>query len=627
MVLHYIFLTFGAKITEEAHTMSKEEKIKLAFEELHQKADKSILYAFYIFLPALFLAGAMYRQPVLALVGCLITGAILYVAMNYGNSRTQRNILVTMACTTSVFFLLFVTKGITEARFSYFAFLYLLTLYRDRTPIGMVTVLSLTYLVVAFTVVLTDNTFAGIAKMYLLEAQAASVERFVFSTGFTIFANAGAFMVVDALRKESLNAIENEIIKETELKNYQQNREFADEIAQGNFNASYISQADDLGKALLNMRENLKKADEKDDQERFISETTTEVGEILRQSTQDIELLTDRVLHKLIQRMDASQGAIYLAEGNQDDLHLEMVACYAYNRKKFLHHRIELGEGLVGQTFLERLPTFITKVPAQYKAIEAGLGEIIPNSIFIVPLKVNDNMVGVLEMAFLREIPLYERTFLEKIADNIASTLITARNNEETQILYQQAQLAAEELRTREEEMRQNMEELKTTQEEMQRTQTAMQESQMKSQAIFDGSINSIIIFNEQGWIEEINPATETMFGYDRNHVSNMKIENLFEELYNGFEGFIGIRSGLTAKKRNGETFAVQAFLNRFMIGSRSILLMYSRDNTKDIARKRENEAKMKQLELAKQQVEEQLSNAKIRELQLQTEIQKLREK
>lgn len=607
--------------------MLKEEKISIAFEELHKEADKRILYAFYIFLPTLFFAGAIYKQPVLALSGCLLASAMLYIVFTYIQDRKNKNVLITFACAISVFFLLFSTKGITEARFSYFAFLYLLALYRDRTPITLATILSLTYIIVSYTIILSDNMFAGIAKTYLLEAQAVSIERLVFSIVFIVFANLGAFIIVDALYKESLAAIENEIAKETELQNYHQNLQFADEIAKGNLNAPYNAEADALGTSLLNMRENLKKADAKDDQDRFISETTAEVSEILRQYTQDIAILTDRILNKLIQKLQASQGAIYLAEGVHDDLHLEMEACYAYNRKKYLHQRIEIGDGLVGQTFLEGLPTYITKVPPQYKSIDAGLGEMHPSCLMIIPLKVNDKMVGILEIAFLRELEAYERNFLEKIADNIASTLITARSNEETQQLYEQAQLAAEELRTREEEMRQNMEELKTTQEEMQRTQTAMLESQMKSQAIFDGSINSIIIFNEQGWIEEINPATETMFGYDRTHVGNMKIENLFAEFNNGFESFVGVRTELTAKKRNAETFPVQSFLNRFMIGTRPILLIYSRDATKEKARLQENQLKFQQMELAKQMAEEQISVLKIREMQLQAEIQKLRDK
>ncbi|TAE04990.1 MAG: hypothetical protein EAZ95_20190 [Bacteroidetes bacterium] len=58
------------------------------------------------------------------------------------------------------------------------------------------------------------------------------------------------------------------------------------------------------------------------------------------------------------------------------------------------------------------------------------------------------------------------------------------------------------------------------------------------------------------------------------------------------------------------------------MIGTRPILLIYSRDATKEVARETENQLKVQQLELAKQLLEEQLRTSQSRELQLQKELQ-----
>lgn len=606
--------------------MSREEKIQAAFEQIQQEADKRIIHTFYVFLPALFVVGAVYKQPVLALAGCICSAGLLYFAMQYTTTRENRNTVVTIACALGAAFLQIVTKGLSESRYVYFVFLYMLVLYRDRRIIGITTLIVLTYLVVAYTVILTNNPFAEMAKRYLVEAQSVSVERFVFALIFTLVCNLVALVMADVLRRESMQGIESQVSKEWELQNYAQNVAFADEIAAGNLEVAYDAKnVDALGKSLINMRDNLKKADEKDEQDRFISEATAEVGEILRQYTQDLEQLTDQVLSKLIHDLNASQGAIYIVEEIHDEVYLDMIACYAYNRKKYLHHRIYPGQGLIGQAYLEALPTYLTELPKSYQPIDMGMGDTKPHSLFILPLKAGGKVVGILEIASLWLLEGYQKIFLERVADNIAATIITARNNRETQMLYQQSQIATEELRAREEEMRQNMEELKATQEEMQRTQIAMQESQMKSRAIFDGSINSIIIFNEQGWIEEINPSTELMFGYERNNVSNMKIENLFAEFSEGFQNFIGLRSRLTAKKRNGETFPVQSFLNRFLIGSRNILLIYSRDATKDVARENEVQIKIQQLELAKQIAEDQARAAQSREVLLKRELQELK--
>jgi hypothetical protein len=54
-------------------------------------------------------------------------------------------------------------------------------------------------------------------------------------------------------------------------------------------------------------------------------------------------------------------------------------------------------------------------------------------------------------------------------------------------------------------------------------------------------------------------------------------------------------------------------------------MLIYSRDATKDVAREQENQQQIQQIELAKQLLEEQLRTAKIRETELQKELQALK--
>ena len=39
---------------------------------------------------------------------------------------------------------------------------------------------------------------------------------------------------------------------------------------------------------------------------------------------------------------------------DSEDIHLELASCYAFEREKFLSRRIEIGENLIGQVFLEK---------------------------------------------------------------------------------------------------------------------------------------------------------------------------------------------------------------------------------------------------------------------------------
>ena len=89
----------------------------------------------------------------------------------------------------------------------------------------------------------------------------------------------------------------------------------------------------------------------------------------------------------------------------------------------------------------------------------------------ITPVKRDETIEGVIDLASFRVLKEYEQDFLEKAGESIAVALNTAKVTQKTTELYEQSQQQTEEMRAQEEEMCQNMEELSATQEEMQRTQ------------------------------------------------------------------------------------------------------------------------------------------------------------
>ncbi|MCU0448135.1 MAG: GAF domain-containing protein [Microscillaceae bacterium] len=353
-----------------------------------------------------------------------------------------------------------------------------MTLYQSRTPVIIASVIAYTYIIFSFSAILTDSGFKSIAVRYFAEFQNVSLERFVATLLAITFANFIALTIAQILAKRTLNSLITKYEQENQLALFTQNIAFADEIAQGNYDFSYaLNDKDEMGKSLLNMRDNLKAANERDIQERFITKGLSEIGEILRLKAQDLTELADSLLGKIIQELQAHQGAIYLLEGETMlDKHLKMIACYAYNRKKFLGHRIEIGEGMVGQCYLEKLPIYLTDIPKNYQQINSGLGLIPPAALFYVPMVANEKVVGVLEIAALKTLAEYERKFLERIAETMATTIVSVKINEETKKLYDQSRIANEELQAREEEMRQNMEELQATQEAMQAKQMEIEQ-------------------------------------------------------------------------------------------------------------------------------------------------------
>lgn len=214
----------------------------------------------------------------------------------------------------------------------------------------------------------------------------------------------------------------------------------------------------------------LKESQEDERRRNWASEGVALFADLLRMYNDDIAKLTEVVIAKLAHYMELNQAGIFIL--NEDDAtnpYLELLACFAYDRKKFIEKRIKPGEGLAGQVFLDKKVSILKKVPDGYLYINSGLGKSTAGCVVIVPLILNEKAYGVVELASFREIESYQIEFVKKLGENIASTLVNVRNNQLTRRLLDEAQLRTEELRQKEEEMRQNMEELTATQEEMQR--------------------------------------------------------------------------------------------------------------------------------------------------------------
>ncbi len=255
-----------------------------------------------------------------------------------------------------------------------------------------------------------------------------------------------------------------------------QTADFSVQIGQGNLDSEYkpLSGKDVLGNSMLQMRESLKHATEEekrrkkeDDERNWVAMGLAKFGEILRTNYTSTRELGEVVIQNLVKYLKANQGGIFqLNDELESDKHLELLAAFAYDRKKYLTKKVLFGEGLVGACAIEKQTIYMTEIPQGYISITSGLGDANPDSLLIVPMRLEEKVFGVIEIASFRKFEKYEIEFVEKVAESIASTLSTVKINTKTTQLLQQSQQQAEEMAAQEEEMRQNMEELQATQEE-----------------------------------------------------------------------------------------------------------------------------------------------------------------
>jgi hypothetical protein len=205
---------------------------------------------------------------------------------------------------------------------------------------------------------------------------------------------------------------------------------------------------------------------DQENQHQWMMKGLNELSAILT-SKEKIDKLTERITHFLVKYAHCIQGSLFLYQEEGDEKFLELKSCYAYDRKKFIERRFTIGEGVIGQCYLEKSRILLSDVPSDYVKITSGLGESTPTNLVVLPLVYNDLVEGIIELAGFQKFQEHELEFLDKAAASIANILSSVKTNERTQALLEDSQSTAEQMRAQEEEMRQNLEELAATEEEM----------------------------------------------------------------------------------------------------------------------------------------------------------------
>jgi transcriptional regulator with GAF, ATPase, and Fis domain len=106
-----------------------------------------------------------------------------------------------------------------------------------------------------------------------------------------------------------------------------------------------------------------------------------------------------------------------------------MKATYASDRKKFIVKKVSLYEGIVGTCAVEKTMQIIDDIPKDYIKIGSGFGNTKPSSLIVTPLLLNDDIYGVIELCRTEKFEDYRIKFLERLAEDIASTISYVKEN------------------------------------------------------------------------------------------------------------------------------------------------------------------------------------------------------
>jgi len=249
-----------------------------------------------------------------------------------------------------------------------------------------------------------------------------------------------------------------------------------------------------INNVLNKLDENKKKLvlkTEIDERSNWVKQGIAHINESIRINSGSIDELSDVIVSNLSKYMNSLLCGLFIYKESPEGNYLETISTYAYDIKKSFKTVIKENEGLVGTCAVERKKIYITKVPENYISISSGLGVSSPKSLLLLPLEFETEFLGIIELAFFRDLEEYELEFAEHTIKNIASAIKTVKISLQTTELLEKSQQQTEQLAKKEKELLENLEKQKTIQK-----QSEQNEAELKS--LINAVNNSILTVEYQ---------------------------------------------------------------------------------------------------------------------------------
>ncbi|MFI9012314.1 HAMP domain-containing protein, partial [Actinosynnema sp. NPDC053489] len=189
----------------------------------------------------------------------------------------------------------------------------------------------------------------------------------------------------------------------------------------------------------------------------------------LMQGRRDLVVVAELIMDELTPLVSAQYGAFFLADDTAESPELQLIASYGAPDDTHDRTRFRFGQSLVGQAARSRRTIAVDEVPGDYVAISSGLGRTAPINLLVLPIVVEDQVLGVIELASVHRFTAIHRDFLEQLMETVGVNVNTIIANARTDELLVESQRLATELQARSGE-------LQVRQEELQRSNAELEE-------------------------------------------------------------------------------------------------------------------------------------------------------
>lgn len=188
----------------------------------------------------------------------------------------------------------------------------------------------------------------------------------------------------------------------------------------------------------------------------------------LIQGTRSLTAVAELIMTEVPPLVSAQYGGFFLAQNEGQGPELVMIASYgAPDDPAEGARRFRFGQSLVGQAARSRNTITVDDLPAGYATIVSGTGRMDPSNLIVLPIVVEDQVLGVIELAALRPLTAIDRDFLDQFIETVGVNLSSLIANVRTDELLDQSQRLTAELSTRSRELQARQEELQRSNAEL----------------------------------------------------------------------------------------------------------------------------------------------------------------
>ncbi len=174
------------------------------------------------------------------------------------------------------------------------------------------------------------------------------------------------------------------------------------------------------------------------------------------QGINDVSFVSKIILNVIVNYLEIPAGALYVYDDQKQKLVLRSATALPENVTK----EYSINEGIVGSAGTRKDISIVNDVPASYWKLQSATGSSTPGAILCLPLWLNNELKGVVELVSFKPFTKLQVSLLESMVNNVAVAINSADAREKIILLLEQVQQQKESLQQQEEELRQTNEEL-----------------------------------------------------------------------------------------------------------------------------------------------------------------------